>query len=216
MLYILTAMQKEADVLLADAQISREYSLFGKQLREGTCFGIPFTLIVTGVGKCNAAAAAMLALARGADKLLNFGVAGGITPRASIGSLWQIGRAVQYDFDLSAVNGTSVGTLDEYDTPYFPLQTGKTFSNATLASADSFASGQDDMAVLAALGADIRDMEGAAIAHIAFAAAVPCTMFKSISDNAAEESPREYRENLQIALRTLSDNLRPILEEANG
>ena len=216
MLYILAAMQKEADALLAKAEIRKEFTQFGKKLWEGEACGVPFTLIVTGVGKTNAAASAMLALARGADRLLNIGVAGGITPRAKIGSLWQIDRAVQYDFDLSAINGTPVGTLDEYQTPYFPLRTGGKFPTATLATADSFASGQDDMALLESLGADVRDMEGAAIAHIAYAAGVPCTMFKSISDNAREESVREYRENMLIALGALSDNIREILEEANG
>lgn len=216
MLYILAAMQKEADALLAKAEIRKEFTQFGKKLWEGEACGVPFTLIVTGVGKTNAAASAMLALARGADRLLNIGVAGGITPRAKIGSLWQIDRAVQYDFDLSAINGTPVGTLDEYQTPYFPLRTGGKFPTATLATADSFASGQDDMALLDSLGADVRDMEGAAIAHIAYAAGVPCTIFKSISDNAREESVREYRENMLIALGALSDNIREILEEANG
>lgn len=216
MLYILAAMQKEADALLAKAEIRKEYSQFGKKFWEGEACGVPFTLVLTGVGKTNAAASAMLAIARGADRLLNIGVAGGITPRAKIGSLWQIGRAVQYDFDLSTINGTPVGTLDEYQTPYFPLRTGGKFPTATLATADSFASGQDDMALLESLGADMRDMEGAAIAHIAYAAGVPCTMFKSISDNAGEESVREYRENMLIALGTLSDNMREILEEANG
>lgn len=216
MLYILAAMQKEADALLAKAEIRKEFTQFGKKLWEGEACGVPFTLIVTGVGKTNAAASAMLAIARGADRLLNIGVAGGITPRAKIGSLWQIDRAVQYDFDLSAINGTPVGTLDEYQTPYLPLRTGGKFPTATLATADSFASGQDDMALLESLGADVRDMEGAAIAHIAYAAGVPCTMFKSISDNAREESVREYRENMLIALGALSDNIREILEEANG
>lgn len=216
MLYILAAMQKEADALLAKAEIKKEFTQFGKKLWEGEACGVPFTLIVTGVGKTNAAASAMLAIARGADRLLNIGVAGGITPRAKIGSLWQIDRAVQYDFDLSTINGTPVGTLDEYQTPYFPLRTGGKFPTATLATADSFASGQDDMALLDSLGADVRDMEGAAIAHIAYAAGVPCTIFKSISDNAREESVREYRENMLIALGALSDNIREILEEANG
>lgn len=216
MLYILAAMQKEADALLAKAESRKEFTQFGKKLWEGEACGVPFTLIVTGVGKTNAAAGAMLAIARGADRLLNIGVAGGITPRAKIGSLWQIDRAVQYDFDLSAINGTPVGTLDEYQTPYLPLRTGGKFPTATLATADSFASGQDDMALLDSLGADVRDMEGAAIAHIAYAAGVPCTMFKSISDNAREESVREYRENMLIALGALSDNIREILEEANG
>ena len=216
MLYILAAMQKEADILLSAADITDSFTQFGKTMWTGNRDGIPFTLLCTGVGKCNAAAGTMLALARGADKLLNFGVAGGITPRAKIGSLWEIGRAVQFDFDLSEINHTAVGTLNEYQSPYFLLQTHAQFPTATLATADSFASGQDDAATLSLLGADVRDMEGAAIAHIAYAAGVPCTIFKSISDNAGENSPREYSENLEIALRALAENMHSILEAANG
>lgn len=216
MLYVLAAMQNEADTLLSQAKIKDESIPFGKKVWEGEAFGIPFALILTGVGKTNAAAATMLALTRGADKLLNIGVAGGLSPNAKIGTLWQIARAVQSDFDLSKINGTSVGTLNEYDTPYFPLKIEGLHHTATLASADSFASGAEDMELLRELDADIRDMEGAAIAHIAFAAGIPCTMFKSISDNAGEESVREYRDNLIIALNTLSVNMREMLEEANG
>ena len=82
MLYILAAMQKEADALLAKAEIRKEFAQFGKKLWEGEAHGVPFTLLLTGVGKTNAAAGAMLAIARGADRLLNIGVAGGIAPRA--------------------------------------------------------------------------------------------------------------------------------------
>ena len=216
MLTVLAAMQNEADTLLAQANIHREYALFGKKIWEGQAFGEDFSLILTGIGKTNAAAACMLALARGAERLLNIGVAGGLTPAAKIGSLLQIERAVQFDFDLSEINGTEIGTLDEYSTPYFPLRTGGSFVRGTLATSDSFASGNDGEALLRRLGADVRDMEGAAIAHIAYAAKMPCFMFKTISDNAGEGSVREYRENLKIALQTLQDDMRQIWEAARN
>lgn len=217
MLAVIAAMQKEADVLLSLSRTDRHAKCFGKEVYECNCNGHDFRLILSGVGKTNAAAAAMLALASGADRILNFGVAGGLTPQTKIGTFWQICRAVQYDFDLSKINGTQIGTLDEYQTPYFPLQTGGRFPSATLATADSFASGDDDADVLRALRADIRDMEGAAVAHIAFAAGVPCFIFKSISDNAGEESVREYRENVQIALSALQEKMPAIFQEVcNG
>lgn len=213
---VIAAMQKEADVLLSAAEIKEEKIIYGRRAWRGSFAGTPFLLVLSGIGKSNAASAAMLCIALGADKLLNIGVAGGLTPKAPVGSVLQMERAAESDFDLSKINGTPVGTPNERDTPYFPLKSRKNaFVKGTLASADSFSDGSD-AAVLAALGADVRDMEGAAIAHIAFAANVPCTMFKSISDNAREESVREYRENMLIALGTLSENLREILEEANG
>lgn len=217
MLAVIAAMQKEADVLLSLSRTDRHAKCFGKEVYECNYNGHDFRLILSGVGKTNAAAAAMLAIASGADKVLNFGVAGGLTPQTKIGTFWQICRAVQYDFDLSKINGTQIGTLDEYQTPYFPLQTGGRFPTATLATADSFANGDDDADILRALRADICDMEGAAVAHIAFAAGVPCYMFKSISDNAGEESEREYRENMQIALSALQKKMPAIFDEVcNG
>ena len=63
----------------------------------------------------------------------------------------------------------------------------------------------------------VEQMEGAAVAHISFAAGVPCYMFKSISDNAGEESVREYRENMQIALSALQKKMPAIFDEVcNG
>lgn len=213
MLYAVVAMQKEADTLLAQAHIERKRTLYGKRVFEGTAFGKQFGLVLCGVGKTNAAAGTMLALTLGADRLLGFGAAGGITAQAHIGALLCMRRAVQYDFDLSAINGTPVGTLNEYQTPYFPLDADERFPCGTLASADKFATGKD-AALLAELGADVTDMEGAAVAHVAYAAGVPCRLYKAISDNAAENSPREYAENLRIALAALRDNMPAILQGA--
>lgn len=215
MIAVITAMQKEADVLLAAAKHGTERQLFGRKMWDCSLGGTPFLLAISGVGKSNAAACAMLCIAQGADKLVNVGIAGGLTAAARIGSILQMTRAAESDFDLSKINGTPVGTPNERDTPYFPLiARGNAFPKGTLASADSFADGSD-AAVLAALGADVRDMEGAAIAHAAFAAGVPVWIFKAISDNAGEQSVREYSENLKIALAALSAQLETIFTEVN-
>ena len=210
MLYILAALQKEADALIAQAADVGCREVFGKKIYTGK-FGEPFALVLTGVGKSNAAAGAMLALAEGADRLLNIGTAGALSPDLPVGSVVQIEKAVQSDVDLRAINGTCIGTLNEYDTPYFPLRCGGNFPRGVLASADTFAAGGTDAE--RALGATVRDMEGAAIAHIAFAAGVPCYAFKSISDSAQKDSAREYAENERIALDALRKNMRAIFAE---
>ena len=214
MLYAVVAMQKEADTLLAQAHIERKRTLYGKRVFEGTAFGKQFGLVLCGVGKTNAAAGTMLALTLGADRLLNFGVAGGVSPQARVGTLWQIDRAVQFDFDLHAINGTPVGTLNEYQTPYFPLSCRENaFPKATLASGDRFTDGRAEATLFAQLGVQIHEMEGAAVAHIAYAAGVPCTIFKSISDGMGDDT-RVYTEKLQDALAALQDNMQAIFEEA--
>ena len=53
--------------------------------------------------------------------------------------------------------------------------------------------------------ADLRDMEGGAIAHVALRAGVPCRMLKSVSDVAGSGSTTDqYLANLKRALAALS------------
>ncbi len=215
MLYAIVAMQKEADTLLCQASVRKQTFEFGKSVWEGEAFGRAFTLLVSGVGKANAAAASMLALSHGAKCLLNFGVAGGITPRAKIGALFQIERTVQYDFDLSQINGTPIGTLDDRSSPFLPVSARKNdFLKATLATGDRFVNGNAEQGLFRQLGADLREMEGAAIAQVCGDAGIPCLLFKSVSDNIGENSVREYQENLKIALHVLRENMPKIWEEA--
>lgn len=215
MLAAIVAMQNEADTLLRHAVILKEFSLFGKKVWRARAFGKNFHLILSGIGKTNAAAAAMLAETKlGADKLLNFGVAGGISDKTEIAKIFRITRAVQYDFDLSEVNGTSKGTLNEYDTPYLPLQDGASaFEKATLATGDKLTNATTDFPLFAALGADVRDMEGAAVAHVAFFSGIPLVSYKSISNKAGSESVSQYRDNLSKALSALSENMPRIFKE---
>ena len=77
MLGIIAAMQKEADVLLLQSKDVQCAEKFGKKVYRAEFGGIPYLLVLSGIGKDNAAAAAMLALTEGADTLLNLGVAGG-------------------------------------------------------------------------------------------------------------------------------------------
>ena len=76
-------------------------------------------LYVAGVGKVNAAAAAQKAIDAGADEIINCGVAGGLDPAMEVGEAYEISQAVEYDFDLTLINGTKLGTHNERTTPYF-------------------------------------------------------------------------------------------------
>lgn len=207
MLTLLAALQGEADAILSRAQDVCAREAFGKTIYTGHCGG-PFRLIVTGVGKSNAAAGAMLALALDAAEagdrsvLASVGTAGGLNRKAPVGCVTAAVRAVQFDVDLSPVNHTPQGTLNEYETPYIPLCEAKGFPAVTLATADRFGDGRD-AALLRSLGCDVQDMEGAAVAHVAERAGVPCYAFKAISDNADDDGGRAYYENLRIALDAL-------------
>ncbi len=162
-------------------------------------------LYVAGVGKVNAASATQKAIDAGADEILNCGVAGGFDPAMKIADVFEIDRAVEYDFDLAQLNGTEVGVHNERTTPYFGLQTRGLFPARTLGSGDRFSDSQADLPVLARLGVTIRDMEGAAIAHVCEMNGVPCRILKCLSDVHGQGAMTDqYRANLSKALLSLA------------
>ena len=174
-------------------------------LREGD------RLYVSGIGKVNAAAATQKAIDDGATEIFNAGVAGGFGEGISAGDVFEIGRAVEYDFDLSLVNGTGVGVHDERKTPYFQFATTGRFPAKTLGTGDRFRDDTVDFPLLKSLGVEVRDMEGAAIAHVAEKRVVPCRSVKCITNVVGGGAVDQYRCNMEKALARLSAALREIL-----
>ena len=130
--------------------------------------------------------------------------------------VYQIGAAVQFDFDLVQLNGTKIGTLNEYTENYLYLNLLKApFPVKKLGTADRFNDSHDDFLLLTQeLNADIRDMEGGAIVQAAFAATLPVYSIKAISDLAGSGSTTEqYLVNKDKALRELQKALPTIFEE---
>lgn len=212
------AMQIEADVLLRQMQIEKQAYIYGKKVYYGTVFGKPVLLVLCGVGKVNAAIGAGIALQEGATVLLNFGVAGGLNGSTQVAEIYAIDRAVEYDFDLTQLNGTKMGTLDEYDENYLPLcvpaLNGISFPVRALGSGDRFNDSPVDHALLTdTLGADIRDMEGAAIAHVCKSAGIKCVSYKAISDvYGVGSTTDQYVVNRGRALDNLYGYMKAIVE----
>ncbi len=211
------AMQSEADILLEDMKISRTLTVSGKTVHVGMAYGKEAAVCVCGVGKVNAALGAQLLVSKfGAEKLLNFGVAGGLNKTTELCKVYQIEAAVQFDFDLVQLNGTKIGTLNEYTENYLTLNFFKgEFEKRKLGTADRFNDSPDDYTLLTKeLNADIRDMEGAAIVQAAYATKLPVYMLKAISDVAGSGSTTEqYLQNRDKALVNLKAALPAIFEE---
>ena len=171
-------------------------------------------LYVSGIGKVNAAAATQLAICEGADEIWNAGLSGGFGD-VEVGGVYGVERAVEYDFDLAKLNGTAVGVLDEMKTPYLPLRTiadaairfPKFGGWRTLATGDRFNDREDDYDLITrTLGASLRDMEGAAVAHVCMRRGVPCYSFKCVTNVAGGGSMTgQYEENRERCLSVLRD-----------
>ena len=210
------AMQSEADILIDEMQICRSLTVSGKKIHVGTAYGKDVAVCVCGVGKVNAALGAQILISKfDANKLLNFGVAGSLNKETTLHSVNQITAATQFDFDLVQLNGTKIGTLNEYQEPYLKLNTlPLDFPQKKLATADRFNDSADDYKLLTEeLDADIRDMEGGAIVQAAYAAELPVYSIKAISDVAGSGSTTEqYLFNKDKALANLKALLPVIFE----
>ena len=212
------AMQCEADILLDDMHVYRALTGSGKKVFVGNAYGKEIALIVCGVGKVNAALGAQILVSKfDVKSLINFGVAGGLNKNTELCAVYEIKQATQFDFDLTQLNGTKIGTLDEYQENYLKLQSVKIkgLQKRTLATADRFNDSPVDYQLLTQeLGADIRDMEGGAIVQAGYSAELPVYSFKAISDVAGSGSTTDqYLQNRATALQNLKGLLPDIFEK---
>lgn len=211
MIAAVIAMESEAEILLHNARIAAQKTICGKKTYEGEAYGKQFVLIVCGVGKVNAAIGATIALTLySPEAILNFGVAGGLNEKTSLCAVYAIDKAVQFDFDLTQLNGGKIGTLDEYTENYLSFATHPlSLEKRALGSSDRFNDSRADYELLTkTLKADIRDMEGAAILQAAKSAGVKAFSVKAISDVAGSGSTTEqFLKNKAAALANLEKAL---------
>ena len=208
-LVFVVAMPKEGAAVCAHLSGCQERTVFGRHIVEGAWGPRQVAVVISGIGKSNAAAATQLALSLYRPRrILNIGVAGGFVSTMEIGEVYPVSRAVEYDFDLSQVNGTSRGTFDEYETPYLELSVAQSDlpRALTLATGDHFTNASQEEELLRTFQAGLRDMEGAAIAHVCAVAGVECRVWKCVSDVVGKDMQmtRQYAENLTFCLDRLT------------
>lgn len=216
MICFVIAMEKEARPVIEAITKKTEKTVYGKTVVTGELFGKNVSVIICGVGKVNAASGAQYAIdVLRADKIINLGVAGALNGDMNVGGVYSITHAVQYDFDLTQINGTEIGTLDEFEENWLSLSINSSFPRKRLATGDRFNDSAEDYKLLTdVLRADIRDMEGGAIAQVCAHSNTEFYSYKIISDVAGSEStPEQYFQNLDKCFLSLKDNLAKIFNE---
>ena len=206
-------MAKEAKPVIKQMERVKEREICGKRVIYGTLFKRKTAIVVCGVGKVNAACGTQIAIdLLKADAIINIGVAGGLNRSVDVGKMYCISATVQYDFDLTQLNGTKIGTLDECAENYIPLAICGDYPQKLLATGDRFNDSPKDFELLTkTLAADVRDMEGGAIAQVCMHAQVPFFSFKIISDSAGSGSTTEqYLKNLSLCFCTLERELQNV------
>ncbi|MFG2331137.1 nucleosidase [Streptomyces sp. NPDC048604] len=158
--------------------------------------GLP--VLLTGMGKVNAATALATVLGRGPlpSGIVNLGTAGAL--RTGLSGTHVVGTVIQHDLDgelLATLTGELYGA---------PLTLPDAEGGPTLATGDAFISDEAARARLAERAA-LVDMEGYALATVAHRAGVPIRLVKHVSDEAGEGAARSWRESVADSARALAD-----------
>ena len=213
MIGIICAMKIEADAIRASLTDTRTEVVSGVEFTVGKRYGKEIVLAVCGIGKVFAAICAEAMILRYAPALIiNSGVAGTLTEALSIGDIAIAKNLVQHDMDTSPL-GDPVGLISGINKIYFDADekaiaafeqvtasVGAKGVVGTIASGDQFMSDT-------AKKNDIRDrfdaiaceMEGAAIAHVAYVNNVPFAVLRAISDSASGDAQMEYPKFVAMA-----------------
>ncbi|GIH02732.1 nucleosidase [Rhizocola hellebori] len=162
---------------------------------EAAHLDIDLPILITGVGKVNAALAVTrrLASAPRPSMIINLGTAGGLRPGLS--GTHEIGSVIQHDFDsvsIEALTGRRYGAAIELAAQGLVLATGDVFVS--------------DPAVRDRLAEDAHlvDMEGYAVAAAAAAFDIPVRMVKHVSDDADHSAIKSWTSTIAESSRALA------------
>ncbi len=189
--------------MLVAVEMRAVLSRYGRALSEETRHGFRVLcydmgeyllyVIGSGAGEIAAAAACQMLIDRyEVELVVNFGVVGGLTEEMGQTKTCVVEKVVHYDFDTSAYDNTVPGQYCEYPDVYLPAtaslveratQIAPSLKRVICASADKFVEGREAKSALhERWGAEICEMEAAAVVLTCNRSAVPCLLIKTVSD----------------------------------
>ncbi len=129
----------------------------------------------------------------GAEVIINYGIVGGLTEAMHRCNTVVVERVVHYQFDTSAIDPVKPGRYIEYPDVYIPMtdrliekavEVHPSLTRVTCASGDKFIGSEEDRRYLhETFGADICEMEAAAVALTCDRNGIPFLCIKTISDS---------------------------------
>jgi adenosylhomocysteine nucleosidase len=203
---VICAMESEARILLAALSEKEEKEVGGIRFYTGKIGAREVVLAVCGIGKVFAAMCAQAMILHFApDSIINSGVAGSLSDALSILDFAVSKSLVQHDMDTSPL-GDPVGLVSGINRIYFDADEelrkeilekasllGHRAVLGTIASGDQFiARPEQKEAIISRFGAIACEMEGAAIAQVAFVNSVPFVVLRAISDSYSGQNEMDY------------------------
>ena len=217
---IIGAMEVEVNDLVSRLENRKCETVSGIDFHTGKLLGKEVAIAKCGIGKVFAAMAAEVMILKYAPKLLvNTGVGGALAKDLSTGDIVIANKVCQHDMDTSPI-GDPIGLVSGINKIWFETdqravsvlaEAAKALSlNARIgpiATGDRFVATKDvKKHIVDTFGASACEMEGGAIAQIAFINNTPFVVVRAISDSADGEASMDYPTFLGIAAKN-STNL---------
>ena len=198
MIGIIGAMDIEIEHINNAMTDKEEYTISGALYTKGKLHGKDVVTAVCGIGKVFAAMCAQTMIIKfGADKVINTGVAGGLTDKTDILDTVVATALVQHDMDTTYF-GDPKGLISGINVVEFSCD--KTLAEkitenvegncvrGIVASGDCFVADNDKKKdIVQTFNAVACEMEGASIAQVCYVNKVPFAVLRTISDGANGE-----------------------------
>ena len=212
---IIGAMEPEIEGLVASLSNKETETVTGITFYKGILEGKRVVIAKCGIGKVFAAVCAQTMILKYSPALLvNTGVGGALASDLKTGDIIIAESLCQHDMDTSAI-GDPVGLVSGINKIYFDadrraveilLEAAKenrlTARGGRVATGDKFiAQKSEKERIIADFSADACEMEGCAIAQVAFVNNTPFAVVRAISDSADGEATMDYPTFLPIAAR---------------
>ena len=220
MIGIISAMEPEMRALAASLDGRKTETHSALSYNRGKLGGVECVVCECGVGKVNAASHAQILIDRYApDAIIFTGVAGALSPEVGLFDTVVATELVYHDMSdfvldtfspLERVYRTderltslALDACEAIGTPHIAgrVATGDVFVSDQATKNDIFAHTH----------ALCTEMEGCAVAHVAYLAGVPCAVLRAISDNADGGAEVDFPAFLERAAKTSAAVVRELL-----
>ncbi len=210
---IIGALADEVAELISRLENHKCERLGSLDFHLGELCGRSVVIAKCGVGKVFAAICTEAMIIGYSPRLIvNTGVGGALSSGLSVTDTVIAEKLVQHDMDTSPI-GDPVGLISGINKIWFETdprareilmnaaeRLGLTARLGAVASGDVFVAAAEQKAkITAAFGADVCEMEGAAVAHTAFVNGTPFIVIRAISDSADGGASMDYMEFMPIA-----------------
>lgn len=208
MIGIIGAMEEEVEQLKAAMVADKKEEKAGMTFFSGELEGVPVTIVRSGIGKVNAAVCAQILIDDfGVTSIVNTGIAGSLQAKIDIADVVISEDVLHHDMDATGF-GYPKGQIPRMDVLSFAADKNmikaaeKACADAVpeidahlgrVVSGDQFVSDKGRKAeIVENFHGYCTEMEGAAVAQVAYLNDIPFVVIRTISDKADDSASMDY------------------------